>query len=420
MHAEPTVEVVQSPRVEHTRAGLGRNLARASGACLFGVPLLCVLLYAWDALSDALGRGLFWGWAASVLLFAIASVLSSSVSWPRPRRAVLRASEQGLTIDREGEPPVAIARERIESGIVTSGWPDVRLMLQLENGDVITASAPDEPTAQRVLALLGASADTRRVSVRLGTATRQIVAALVSLPVSAIFAGGLGLIGVLQLNSTLHGMDVFEVVFATAWILFTALFTYFIVSNFRPAEVIVGSDGIRVQSAHRHEFFYDAIERVEAHEKKLVLFLRGPSGGSVPFVAVRGEPGLVAGLAGRINEALERAKKGAEERPVAGLLDPAGRSLAAWREALRALVSDAGYRKSGVTRESLIEVLEDPAAPPGRRIGAAVALRGSEHPESKARIRIVADACVDEALQRALEEAAEDELAEGTLERVLR
>jgi hypothetical protein len=420
MHADSTVEVVDSPRATHTRPGLGRNLARASAACLFGAPLLLVLLYAWDALSNALLFGIFWGGAASALLLALASVLSSSVSWPRQRRAVLRASEKGLTVDREGEPSVAIARERIESGIVTSGWPHVRLLIQLRNGDVITADAPDEPTAQRVLALLGVSADVRRVSVRLGTATRQIVAALVSLPISAIFAAGFGLLGVMHWQRALYGIDMFGVVFSIVWLSFTAILTYFIASTFRPTEVIVGSDGIRVQAAHRYEFFYDRIERVEAQDKKLVLFLRGPSGSSVPFVAVRGEPGVVAGLAERINEALARAKRGEEERPVAGLLDPAGRSLAAWREALRALVSDAGYRKSGVTRESLIEVLEDPAAPPGRRIGAALALRGSEHPESKARIRIVADACVDEALQRALEEAAEDELAEGTLERVLR
>ncbi|UQA54562.1 hypothetical protein [Polyangium aurulentum] len=418
MHVEPSVEVVDSPRVEHTRPGLGRMLARVSGACLFGTPLILVVLF--STLSRALLNGLFWAGIAGALLSALSSVLCSSMSWPRPRGAVLRASEEGLIIEREGQPPVSIARDRIESGMVISGVPHFRLMIQLRNGDVITADTLDETLAQRALAILGVSADVRRVAVQLGTANRQILAAAISLPLTALFAGGLGVIGIMRWQSSGVGpaIDV-DVLFSAIWVLFTGLLTYLIVSSFRPTEVIVGSDRIRVQGVHRHEFPHSAIKRAEAHGKKLFLILRGSST-SVPYVAASGEPGVVAGLAERINEAVARARKGPEERPVAGLLDPAGRPLSAWRDALRALVPDAGYRTSGVTRESLIEVLEDPAAPPGRRIGAALALRGSEHPESKARIRIVADACVDDALRQALEEAAEDELAENTLRRVLR
>ena len=418
MDVEPSVEIVDSPRVERTRPGLGRMLARLSGACLFGTPLLLIVLF--NSLSHALLNGAFWAGIAGALLSALASVLCSSMSWPRPRSAVLRASEKGLTIEREGRPAVSIARDRIESGMVISGVPHFRLRIQLRNGDVITADATDEALAQRALAILGVSADVRRVAVQLGTANRQILAAAISLPLTAIFAGGLGIIGVTRWERSYPGAPIdVDMLFTAIWVLFTGLLTYLIVSSFRPTEVIVGSDGIRVQGVHRHEFSHSMIKRAEAHGKKLFLILRGSSG-SVPYVAASGEPGVVVGLAERINQAVERARKGPEERPVAGLLDPAGRPLAAWREALRTLVPDAGYRKSGVTRESLIEVLEDPAAPPGRRIGAALALRGAEHPESRARIRIVADACVDDSLRQALEEAAEDELAENTLRRVLR
>ena len=52
-----------------------------------------------------------------------------------------------------------------------------------------------------------------------------------------------------------------------------------------------------------------------------------------------------------------------------------GRSDEEWREALRALVAHQGeYRRATVPRERVKEILEDPAAPPEQRLGAAVAL----------------------------------------------
>jgi hypothetical protein len=418
MHVEPSVEILESPRVEHTRPGLGRVLARVSTVFLFGTPLLLVVLFSQHVLGNSLLNYVLLVGGAGAFFFAFASALCSSTPWPRPRGAVLRASENGLTIERERKMPLTIAKGLIEGGMVISGWPHVRLMIQLRDGDVIIADVRDEPLAQRALAVLGVSADLRRVCVRLGTANRQILAVVVSLPISAIVAGGLAVARVLHWQRELQELDI-DVFFTAVGLLFAVILTHITASTFRPKEVIVGSDGIRVQGVHRHEFSHSQIDRAEAQDDKLVLFLRG-STRLISHVAASGEPGVVAGLAERINQAVERARKGPEERPVAGLLDPAGRPLVVWREALRTLVPDAGYRTSGVTRESLIEVLEDPAAPPGRRIGAALALRGAEHPESRARIRIVADACVDDALRQALEEAAEDELAENTLRRVLR
>jgi hypothetical protein len=73
-------------------------------------------------------------------------------------------------------------------------------------------------------------------------------------------------------------------------------------------------------------------------------------------------------------------------------------------EGLRSLTqAGAAYRKAYVDAESLINVALDPHAAPAVRVKSAVAALASESNQAQSRLRIAADACVDEDLSAALQ-----------------
>jgi hypothetical protein len=99
-------------------------------------------------------------------------------------------------------------------------------------------------------------------------------------------------------------------------------------------------------------------------------------------------------------------------------LDRRGRSLAAWRSDLEKLLArGTDYRRAGLTPADLGAVIEDAAAPAGRRIAAAVALFGAAPEDARRRARIAAQASADDDLRIALEKAAEGEIDEGLVAR---
>jgi hypothetical protein len=99
-----------------------------------------------------------------------------------------------------------------------------------------------------------------------------------------------------------------------------------------------------------------------------------------------------------------------------------GRSIVAWREAVRGLVrADApGYRAALLPTEQAARIVETGRAAPEARIGAALALAGTADAALKGRLRIAIDDCADEATRSALAEALDDRLDRWTLERVER
>src|SRR5262249_7910937 len=82
-------------------------------------------------------------------------------------------------------------------------------------------------------------------------------------------------------------------------------------------------------------------------------------------------------------------------------LDRRGRSVPEWRKALSGLLArGGGYRGSPVTREALSAALDDVAATPERRIGAALLL--VEDAGMKSRIAAIAAASADFELRQVL------------------
>ena len=124
-------------------------------------------------------------------------------------------------------------------------------------------------------------------------------------------------------------------------------------------------------------------------------------------------------VAQAIVDRIHQAMVAGGESPAAALaaLDRGGRSLAVFREHLLALGEErSDYRRIALPREDILSVLDDPAAPPERRVAAALALSRVDSPEVKERVRIAVSACADEDLKRALSAAAEDELSEELLQ----
>ena len=124
-------------------------------------------------------------------------------------------------------------------------------------------------------------------------------------------------------------------------------------------------------------------------------------------------------LAGRIRMAMALGSNGDGDTAASRKLDPQGKTLEEWKRDLRFLVTSIGYRNAGISPEVLLSLVDDPDLPPGQRLGAAVALHIAEHPDAGERIRMAANACADEDMKRAFEEASTGELSERVLRRAV-
>jgi hypothetical protein len=194
-----------------------------------------------------------------------------------------------------------------------------------------------------------------------------------------------------------------------------------------PAELVVGADGIIVRQNFSSTFVpFGRIASIDPGPPErgrrvglgasLVLRLTDGSEVRARTRHLMGDPR--AELLARIADARRAWEAGGASGSALAQLDRNGRSPAAWRTAMRALLATPeDYRAQAITRDALVEVLESPAAPAERRVAAALALADDEG--ARPRIRIAAQACADTDLREALEDAAEDALDDETIDRTL-
>jgi hypothetical protein len=222
-------------------------------------------------------------------------------------------------------------------------------------------------------------------------------------------------------------------------------------------EVIVGADGVALEGFGKRRFIaYAEVRRIKRDPEGVRLHLK--DGGSVllptivdtkaPLPVTRGVdalfdpasvkrsfPGGIASeevyekdMARReaLFDRIRLAMRGRGQSRVSSVqlaqLDRRRRSLPAWRDDLRALlaVEGSGYRGAALGPDQLAEVVEDAGASAERRVAAAIALSGSGDAESRRRVRIAVEACVDENLRAALAHAAEGEIEEAELRRAMK
>lgn len=399
---------VENLSVRHLHPRLGRILFFAAIAVFCGLLLISTTaLFIASPLPTAVGSALGWSFLAAPIL-AVLGAIVSSLSIPPEARATLEASAAGLRIKKSAKSSKWIPRDQIESGLVIPSLEQPALELTLKSGRSIAVAVAQEHEAHALLSALDLDASRSRVAVSLGSPNRQLKVGCVAFPFVFIAL----LIAVVSVPlPDRAGLLVFAASFTMTML--------FILRASRPKEVVVGTDGLAIRGAFTRRFIpYSAIEEAELSlSEAIMLKLR-----SGKQVSIRGGNfKVLRALYDRVQEAMRAGGSlstdlGAELEQ----LEPRGRPLSAWREALRGLVNRRGaYRGAGIFDEALLAVMADPEAKPGTRVGAALALRMSGHEGAATRIRIAADACANEGVRAALAQAADDELDEATLERAL-
>lgn len=188
----------------------------------------------------------------------------------------------------------------------------------------------------------------------------------------------------------------------------------------RAPRIIVGMDGLRIRRSFRRERFipFDEIVHFDGEqngapgrESQAVVIATRSLGRIALPVAGMSLIELQA-VKARIDEAIAAATRARSNGGFAHLFERRGRTVEAWREELRSLVSsESGYRSASVTRESAEAVLGDPSSSTEQKVGAALALRVID-PKAvggEPRLRVAAIPYADAAAQRALAAALDEE-----------
>jgi hypothetical protein len=332
---------------------------------------------------------------ALVFVATLASILAVALRanpWPRLVRVRTHASRHGLFISGR-----AIPRPLIESAVLVpsegEGTPYVRVvargMLPIEIG---VATPDDGRTFLHALGFDVSQCASEFSATSLGgvLVTTWCLVPLLALPV--LFD---------------RAVTPFAIASVVALVLAAALF---------PTKVSVATDGVSIRRFGRARFISSSdIEWVET-ARGAILQLRSGEKVRVPIgtngMGQRDGSKEIAAFVERVEQAIAAHRVSASE-PSPGSLERAGRSAAAWMDALRRVGAGANatMRTAPASPEQLVRVVESPASRPIDRAAAAVALQTSEDVVAKARVRSVASAVANATLREALEAAADEDEA---------
>ncbi|MGK4003016.1 hypothetical protein WMF31_10370 [Sorangium sp. So ce1036] len=353
---------------------------------------------------------------------------------PTPRRGSARpatvvAEDGDLVIQQAGQRTL-LARRELENGWIDAFGGHHHVVLRKKGGDVLWVRVRDADEAGLLLRAAGFAADQhafrmRLVSVLSERLSHRARAALIVLASLFLYP----LVGLAPLAWALGGATVF-----LGALLVLLVLVYPILQLVMPRTALVGTDGVVIQGiATRRLIPITEVAGARADARGVWLDHVGgtsillptvarmtASHGAAPLVHLGADTRV---LLARVQEVMaSRGHAGTSAR--LGALDRRGRAFEDWRGALGRLAhGDAGggsYRETALDVDDLARVLEDGAAPAERRIAAAVALASSGDPALKRRVRIAAGTCADQALRDAIERAAEEELQERDVDRVLR
>jgi hypothetical protein len=413
---------IMSRSIRIRRPRLSRRLSQLSVAGLIAPALVLAVMAVLAQLRfDPLGllpselvTNLAWLWGLGVPALTVIAGLVGALAPTQPGSLVV--GDEGISLQR-GRRCSYVPVGDIQAGLVVPSTCGAALDLDLADGRVLRVEmGAAEATA--VLERLGLGPGRRRVTVPLRSEALTL------------FAGcGAFILSVLLAASVFTAV---ALVHPTGWLATSLLLVVAAVIALAPLaarwiagshEVVIGIDGVLIRRAGRARLVPIALIRRALCEHGALVLELCPStrDGSAERLSVYGaDPAVLAGLAARIEATLRRAEETAV-KATAGL-EPHGRSMAEWREALTRLMQDEGaYRRAPFEAIDLGAVLEGGRAPACRRIGAALALCATDQDGvGRAQVRRVATACAGEALRAALETAAEDEVNEGVIRRALR
>ncbi|MFO0626363.1 MAG: hypothetical protein U0325_12190 [Polyangiales bacterium] len=343
------------------------------------------------------------GVAASALLGAVAA-------WLRRGRA-LPAGEAATDANAlrlgAGDGAFVLPAREVRAGWVVPGAQSASVVFERADGARVALTVDDTASAQEVLGAMGFDAQRRSLKVSLGRGWDGPLRAL-----GVLLFGGLQTLPLLALFAAwLHLGPV-----SRALLFASVTVAGFIVASrtMGPPELTIGADGITLQRGFQPRFLpYRLLRWIERDGDDLVLLL-------VDDQRIRVTP--TSRDAARDDMVVERIRGAAERARAQGgnaalaLLDRNGRSVRAWREALRALRGAPGYRDAGLGEAELQAVLADPGASAERRIAAAVALASHAPTDDLTRVRVAVDACADPALREAVASALRGDLDDEAME----
>lgn len=374
-----------------------------------------------------------WGWIwlfrrhagpASIVLALVLTVVAALANRPR-RRTNARVEVKGGALFLDGAR--VAGPESIRDAHLTRGADATttsRVVVRRRAGSTFELDAATPEAARALLEALGFGVTQRTTTFRAALSRRTQVVTIAGLV--ALAAVGTRLIG------SAWGM----------WAVFVPMMLTSIVLRLRGMSVVVGADGFVVRGLLGPRFVpYADVVSVAAmgddgKQRRFAVVTRrsGPPieisferrGKSARKARRRGRAAIEPeddrdALVARLREGLaayERGEAGGAAANVRLALARGTRDARTWARELRALVAaetKAGYRVAALPHDALWEVLEDPAAAPGARAAAAVALAPSLDEDGKRRVRVAADATasprVRVAITRAAEDADEEEVA---------
>ncbi|MFO0548588.1 MAG: hypothetical protein U0271_09385 [Polyangiaceae bacterium] len=342
--------------------------------------------------------------------------LVAVVAW-----AALRARGQGASGTLEVEPDALaltmgstrrrVPRQKIASGVIYQDGAGFGVEFGLP-GRVLRVRARDEGAARALLRATGFDAGAHRLTVPAVSAASRIRV-----------GWGLAALAVITIGLPFSLLARFTQLPAWStwvWVFGSAALAAAVQPLSARGTVSVGLDGVEITGMFRRRFIpYKNVSAAHAAASDLVIELRDDEPLRVHVGdAIQGaSPHLARALAERIQEA--RALAGGVSSPKA-LLARGGRTVSEWRAALAERVRNAaGYRDAPLDRETLARVLAEPSSGVEQRVGAALALVGSEDPEAPDKIRVALDTTADAAVGRALQAVLDGSLEDAQLEEAL-
>jgi len=454
---------IESPRVAWSQRERARAAAiRASQvfAALSVIALGMMIALGPDAMSLVFTMALFG------LLVSCALVLGL-----RARRSL---GAQGAVVI-EGESITLEARDaitrRFDTRELEQGWLEqgddgvYEARLRLRNGAEATIAVADRGAGDALLRAAGVAAADRAVRMPLRSTAamnrggRSFTAFMMLMLTPYVVGSGAGAVALL--TAMLHRSTRFAppagAVVGIVGLLVITLASFVglrrLLRHIAPRTAIVGTDGIAIVGDGQRFFVPYAQIAGAARDREGVRLLRHDApplflptvvdaGVSLPEHQVeaskldQGSPvqyrryerdiARREALLSRIEEARAVGRGGGAGLPRVTVeqLDRRGRSVDVWCEALGRLLGggreESGYRDMALARGPLLDLVEDGAAAPERRVAAAVALSRTGDVQLKQRLRIVAETCADEDMRAALEHAAEGEIEQEALARAAR
>ncbi|HEY2370050.1 MAG TPA: hypothetical protein VGH87_26815 [Polyangiaceae bacterium] len=333
-------------------------------------------------------------WACVAVVSAIWAYVAARAiaAWrTRDREVMVRAERGTLSIDgRVRFSKIGSAYLQPRDGMP----PNVRV----SNGlDAIDVSVGDEAGALELLRALGTDPErsVSRFRVYEGIFANKRAQTAVTMVV------GIGAVNALSLLPPgIKGVGFFALAVLT-------------VLNALRSTVLVGPDGILVVSSWRFARKFIGFANIaHATTGQWGVTLTLQSGKTIELRTTAGPKAKDEtrdALLARVNAGIAALASREPSVDTATLVARGGQALDEWMKRLTAIANPAtSYRALAVPAESFWRVLEDPAADPTARVGAAMALRQRLDDDGRARIRVVAENSVHPKVRVALDALAAD------------